>query len=153
MSSIVRKDSIEELIGHRDRALALYQQGYRAMVDAVTAHQRACVGNKHVTGLHWEALRFIHFGDSARSEQEFANRQRAAVDADMWRAFLVNTGLGAMMDKAERDAFEKGLEKPPVITIETVFATLDRLRGDAPAIFRRGLVDAFKGLSYKPRQQ
>lgn len=147
MNDLVRKDSIEELIGHRDRALELYRQGFRTMVDAVEAHRRACVGAKHIDGLHWEALRFIHMETRQRDEDEFMAKQLAAVDRNMWRALLVSTPLASLMDKAERDAFDKGLENPPAVTIETVMATFQRLAGDAQTIFRRGLVEAFRNLS------
>lgn len=147
MTELVRKDSVEELIGHRMRAMDLYLQGFRAMVAAVAAHRRACVGLTSVSGLHWEALRFVHMETRQRDEDSFVSKQRASVDGDMWRAFLVNTRLGSLMDKIERDAFEKGLQNPPEITIDTVMATLQRLAGDAETIFRRGLVDAFRSLS------
>lgn len=147
MTDLVRKDSIEELIGHRHRALDMYLQGFRMMVAAVEAHRRACVGLSHITGLHWEALRFVHMETRQRDEDDFMAKQRAAVDGDMWRALLVNTNLGALMDKQERDAFEKGLTNPPEITAETVLATFQRLAGDAQTIFRRGLAEAFRYLS------
>lgn len=147
MSDLVRKDSIEELIGHRARALDLYLQGFRTMVAAVEAHRRACVGLPSITGLHWEALRFVHMETRQRDEDEFMAKQRVAVDGNMWRAFLVNTTLGSLMDKQERDAFEKGLETPPPVTAETVLATFQRLAGDAQLIFRRGMVEAFRNLS------
>lgn len=147
MMDLVRKDSIEELIGHRDRALELYLQGFRTLVAAVAAHRRACPGLAHIEGLHWEALRFIHMETRQRDEDEFMVKQLAAVDSNMWRALLVSTPLASLMDKQERDAFEKGLEKPPAITIETVMATFQRLAGDAQTIFRRGLVEAFHNLS------
>ena len=147
MTDLVRKDSIEELIGHRDRAIELYLQGFRTMVAAVEAHRRACPGLPSIGGLHWEALRFIHMETRQRDEDEFMAKQLAAVDGNMWRALLVSTPLASLMDKQERDAFEKGLEKPPAVTIETVMATFQRLAGDAQTIFRRGLVDAFRNLS------
>lgn len=147
MGALIRKDSLDELIGHRNRAMEMYLLGFRTMVAAVEAHKRACVGSGYVTGLHWEALRFVHMETKQRDEDEFMAKQRVAVDGDMWRALLVNTNLASMMDKVERDAFEKGLRDPPEISIDTVMATLTRLAGDAQAIFRRGLAEAFRRLS------
>jgi len=147
MSDLVRKDSIEELIGHRDRALDLYRQGFRTMVAAVEAHRRACPGLPSIAGLHWEALRFIHMETRQRDEDDFMAKQRRGLDGNMWQSFLVNTRLASLMDKVERDAFDKGLKDPPEVTIDTVMATLQRLAGDAQTIFRRGLVEAFRSLS------
>lgn len=149
MSDIVRKDSIEELCGHRARALELYAQAHDTLAAALEAHKRACVGLSHISGIDNDALRFIHYGENrAKGRAEFAATQRTRLDRDMWRALLLNTNFGSLMDKQERDAFEKGIEKqPPEITVETVFATLSRLAGDAPMIFRRGLVEAFRRVS------
>ena len=147
MTDLIRKDSLLELIGHRDRAIAMYLQGYRTMIAGVEAHKRACVGLSHITGLHWEALRFVHMDTRQRDENEFMTKQRRELDRDMWRALLVNTTLGSLMDNEERDRFYKGLENPPEITVETVLATFQRLAGDARAIFRRGLVNTFRHLS------
>ncbi len=151
MTDIIRKDSLEELIGHRHRALEMYLQGFRTMVAAVEAHRRACVGLPSITGMHWEAMRFIHMETKQRDEDQFMAKQRVAVDGDMWRALMANTNLASLMDKQERDAFQKGLETPPEISIETVLATLERLAGDAQTIFRRGLVEAFRSLSLAHR--
>lgn len=148
-AELVRKDSIEELIGHRDRALDLYRQACRLMLDALAAHKRACVGAPYITGLHWEALRFAHMDEknNPREEADFLKKQRVALDGDVWRALLVNTNLASLMDRDTREQFEKGLADPPAVTLDTVLATMGSLRADAGTIFRRGLVDCFRRLS------
>lgn len=148
MTDLIQKDSIEALLAHRDRALLMYRQCAESAVAAIEAHRRACVGLSHINGLHWEALRFIHYGaNQPRELASFMEKQRATLDSDMWRALLVNTKLGTMMDAQERKEFEKSLENPAEVNMDTVMATLGRLAMDARRIFRRGLVEAFRGLS------
>ncbi len=148
MSDIVRKDSIEELCGHRARALQLYAQAFDTLAAALEAHKRACVGLSHVSGVDHDGLRFIHYGEyHDKKRQEFGAEQRKRVDVDMWRALMINTNLGSLMDAQERKRFEDGLKDPPPIDAETVFATLQRLAQESGTIFRRGLVEAFRRLS------
>jgi len=45
-TDLVRRDSIEELIGHRERALQLYRQALDTLKAAGEAHSRACGGGK-----------------------------------------------------------------------------------------------------------
>jgi hypothetical protein len=144
MTGIVRKDSIEELCGHRDAALSLYAQAFELFKAARAAHARACVGYPHISAAVTDPFRFIRAEDGGA---RYAGEVRPHLDRDMWRALLVNTKLGSLMDEQERKAFDKGLENPPEISAETVFATLSRLAAEGDAIFRRGMVEAFRSLS------
>lgn len=144
MTSIVRKDSIEELCGHRDAALALYAQAFDLFKAARAAHARACVGYPHISAAVTDPFRFIRAEDHG---ERYAKEVRPHLDRDMWRALLINTKLGSLMDEQERKSFDKGLENPPEISADTVFATLSRLAADGDLIFRRGLVEAFRNLS------
>ena len=138
-TGIVRKDSIEELCAHRARALELYAQIPALLAEAQAAHARACIGQSYINPPDPADLKY--------RADDFVKRARKNIDRDMWRAFIVNTPLGALMDVDEHKKFDESLNDPPEITVETVFANLDRLRGDAAIIFRRGLVNAFSRLS------
>ena len=138
-TSLVRKDSIEELCGHRARALALYAKVEETLAEAKAAHARACIGiSNYINPPPLDDLRYS--GD-------YQKNARLNLDRDMWRAFLKNTPLGSLMDVKERQEFEDALKEPPECTPETVFATMDRLRCESGMIFRRGLVNAFSNLS------
>ncbi len=139
-TGIVRKSSIEELCGHRARALALYQQVADTLTAAKQAHARACVGKSTINAPGTNLLRW-------EDAESYLKAARENIDRDMWRAFLVNTPLGSLMDVKERKAFEEALHDPAECTPETVFATMDRLRAESGLIFRRGLVNAFSTLS------
>ena len=142
-TAIVRKASIEELCNHRARALQLYAEVVEKWAEAKAAHARACIGTGSINPPALDTLKY--FAD------RFEADAREHIDRDMWRAFLVNTPLGSLMDLEERKKFEEALKKPAECTPETVFATMDRLRGEAGLIFRRGLVNAFASLSREYR--
>lgn len=137
-TDLVRRDSIEELIGHRARALQLYRQAVDTLAAAGQAHARAC-GGGHTSS---DFLRDMQY---KTHDERWDTSVRASVDRDMWRHFINATPLGSLMDKIERDKFEASIKTNdvPEITADTVFATLSRLAGDADMIFRRGLATAF----------
>lgn len=141
---LIRKDSIEELCGHRARALELYAQGYALLAEAYQTSTRACIGNSSVYPLDHELFR----SPNPESLPDFAAKARTHIDRAMWRALIVNTPIGSLMDKAERDKLEAALQaEPPEATADNIFATMSRLFGEADVIFRRGLVNAFSRLN------
>ena len=145
-TDLIRKDSIEELCGHRARALELYALAYSSLVAAMEAHGRACVGTSYTTTR--AITDGIRYPSKDRAEG-FATTVRAEIDRDMWRGFIVGTPLGSLMDVEEKKKFEESLKAdPPECTPDTVFATMARLVGDAGAIFRRGMANAFSRLSH-----
>lgn len=147
-TALVRKDSIEELCGHRARALALYAQAFDLLLEARDAHARAAVGKSYITNFPVEALRWI----TTDRRVEFVDRIRTDMDRDVWQGLILNTALAGLMDAEARDSFERSLrDNPPEVTAETVFATMSALAGDAEMIFRRGLVNVFSQLHRKYR--
>ncbi len=72
------------------------------------------------------------------------------VDAMLWRAALLKTGLRDVMDDQAMDEFERSLDRnPPAFTIETVRATFFEKAQHADMMFRRGIVNVFRRLSDK----
>ncbi|VDC34038.1 DUF4942 domain-containing protein [Pseudogemmobacter humi] len=73
---------------------------------------------------------------------------RRTLDAAIWTRLLEQTGLRNMMDKQERDEFDRALrgDDVPEATLETITATFQRLCGEAELIFQRGLARAFSSL-------
>ena len=143
-ADLVRRDSIEELCGHRARALELYAQASRTLVEARAAHRRAVIGLQYISN-PGPGLDRTNIFETTR----FADAARIAVDRDMWRGFVMGTPLGSLMDTQERKRFEDSLKRDdevPEISADTVFATMSRLAGEADTIFRRGLVNAFQRL-------
>ncbi|MGI4815548.1 MAG: DUF4942 domain-containing protein [Janthinobacterium lividum] len=143
MNEIVRKDSLAELVGHRAIALEKYAVALDALRDARKAAARACIGGHQPTD---SALVERHFRYDYG--KDFASEVRVMLDRAMWRSLVVNTPLFALMDAEERRKFEESLESnPPEVTVDALLMNVERLAGDADAIFRRGLVNVFRKLN------
>ena len=145
---LIPKATLEDLAGNRAEALRLLAAGFDAMKAASAAYRAACVGMPYVQGFDFDELRFIRENETGA---KFAAAQRKRIDADMWRALLVNSRLGVLLDAQERRAFEDGLKDPPECTPENIESTMRRLVADGAMIFRRGLVEAFRRLSPEHR--
>ena len=70
-TDLVRKDSIEELCGHRARALQLYRQALDTLDAAMAAHKLACAGG-HTSN---DFLRDFHY--TTRNDKFDAAAQKA----------------------------------------------------------------------------
>ncbi len=142
-TDMVRRGSIEELCGHRNRALELYRHAFETLGEANRAYQAACGGT---TVYEFDFLRDVQmYRDDA---DRVVAGARSAVDRSMWRYVIKATNLGSLMDAEERAKFEKSLEKDvPECSPDNVFATVENLTRQANLIFRRGLVKAFMVLS------
>jgi predicted RNA methylase len=147
-TALVRKDSIEELCGHRARALDLYAQAFDLIEQARNAHARAATGKSHIASFPVQELRW--FDD--RSRASFIKQIRADLDRDVWQGLILNTPIAGLMDAEARENFERSVrDDPPEVTAETVYATMSNLIGDAELIFRRGLVNVFSRLQRRYR--
>lgn len=143
-TALVRKDSIEEICGHRARAIEAYARVFDALSDARRAHVRACAGSAYVTAFPFETLRRTIDGNRPRFDDEV----RQMVDRDIWNGLMVTTKLGSLMDRHDREKFHRSLQDdPPPVTADNVFATLSTLAANANVMFERGLVNLFRNLS------
>jgi len=138
---LVRRGSIEELCGHRDRALELYGRAFDLLAEAEKAYKLAVGSPKG--SVYLEFLRDVRFG---RPEAESV---RTEIDSALWRHILVASNLMSLMDEEERKKFQQQLERgeAPAATVPNIDATVTRLYAEARTIFRRGLVNAFSRLS------
>jgi Domain of unknown function (DUF4942)/Methyltransferase small domain len=145
MNELVRRASIEEICGHRARALELYSQGIEMLREARSAHARACPTLSHISDVPNDFGRHLNWGDSYIARE--LETIKTNLDRDIWKAMIGHTTLGSLMDRQEREKFEQALnDNPPEVTPDTAYATLSRLAGEADMIFRRGLVNAFSRL-------
>lgn len=138
---LVRRGSIEELCGHRDRALELYRQAFETLAQAHLAYRRACGGDKATVGQ--EFLRDLHYG------RPTAEKAQVEIDQYFWLYVIKTSGIESLMDAEAKHRFQDDLwaGKAPPATLANIEATITTLMADAGAIFRRGLVNAFARLS------
>jgi hypothetical protein len=153
----VRKDSLAELIGHRNRALELARQGVLLLAEAEQAAKRAApmeayagfvremfercgYALTHIEGDHHRA------GRDALAEAMAVARKH--IDEHAWQSLQRLSGLRNLMDVQATKDFAKQLsEDPPPFCLDNITSTYMQLAADAGEIFERGLVNVFHGLN------
>jgi hypothetical protein len=155
----VRKDSLEELIGHRNRALELARQGILLLAEAEQAAKRAAPMEAYA-GFVREVMERCGYalthieGDDHRSERDaLAEAMKVArknVDEHAWQSLQRLSGLRNLMDSQATKDFAKQLaENPPEFTADNITATYMQLAAESGDIFERGLVNVFQGLNVR----
>jgi hypothetical protein len=151
-TEVIRKASIEELAGHRARALELAGQAFDFLVAAEKALRLAAPSDHYRNITSREVCDHLRYDIKADRKPDYLELVRKEVDRAVWRHLLESTHLTTLMDTRAREQFYEQVEKePPPATAENAAATMFALVGDADKIFRRGLVEAFRSLdnSYK----
>lgn len=149
-TELVRRDSIEELVGHRKRALECFESAYDLITDGLKAAARATPSGS--LGYIDRKIPELLLGDFNRNRASFTDAMRRHVDRAMWRGLIESTDLERLMDHKARQDFRNQLhEDPPEATAENVFATLQGLIGNSDMIFKRGVAEAFSSLDRRFR--
>ncbi|WP_367198741.1 DUF4942 domain-containing protein [Amorphus sp. 3PC139-8] len=146
---LVRAGSIEELCGHRDRAIELFVEAERLLAEAsqsaaLAAPSVPCAG--HIP----EDARLALFCPTSRSS--FGELMRRSIDADAWEHLIKAAQLERIMDRTARSKFREQLKSDPApFTAETARSTMETLLADSELIFKRGVAQAFSGLDRRFR--
>jgi len=150
MNEIIRRDSIEQLVGHRNRALDQFGHAYDALMNAHDAISRAAPGSgSYFTP--YDDYRYKLY-DVSNGREKWLGTLRKSLDRTVWRHLIKSTELERLMDKQARDQFTEQLEKdPPELTVDTAFATVSTLLGQSSEIFRRGIANVFSSLDRRFR--
>jgi len=150
-TALVRRLSVYEVVMKRNEALDLYGRAYDLTIQANAAHREACYSRTRETSYGMTR-------EQQRGREEYLKGIEQKLDEDIWKGVIEGFQFLTLMDKEEREKFEKSLKgyycpetreyiRPPECSVENITATLERLRGESDMIFRRGLVNAFKRLS------
>lgn len=72
------------------------------------------------------------------------------IDRRIWRDLMSKLGMLSLMDAQARDEWHKSLEKDdiPAISEDNILSTFERLHQDKHAVFERGVINVFRGLSW-----
>jgi hypothetical protein len=146
---LVKRESIEELIGHRNRALELYKAAAELMVEAGKASLKAHPSSDYIALDRQDAECLIssYHVDQGNAVDVFMKEVQPKLDRKIWRHLVESTGLGGLMDNKARDDFEKQIEENvQPATVDNVVATFMMHSAQAPEIFERGLCNAFSNL-------
>lgn len=147
-NALARRDSIEELVAHRNRALELAQQGLELLAQAETAAKRAapqeyCAG--FIDALVRDRLYDLQTKGNIDRVMKLVQKH---VDEHAWASLKRLSGLRNIMDATMHEEMAKQLAKePPPFTLDNVMATFANLAAQAPAIFERSLLAVFKRLN------
>jgi len=150
MHDLIRRESIEELCAHRDRALALYAEGWDVFKAAgMELNKAAPTGRFDFPSSGYRDRPMIDLP----GKEEFMGKMRVEIDRAVWRHLMQFGQFETIMDKAERDRFRAGIDGPdvPEATPENCFATFQSLVAQSGEIFRRGIANAFAGLDRRFR--
>jgi hypothetical protein len=143
-TDIIRRESIQEITGHRDCALDCYRRAAELIADGNRAAARAGARN-----LSRETLKDLAFRVNVDS---FVEDARKELDAAVWIELLRKTALESLMDADTLARFRDDVHKnPPEMTVDNVVATMTAQAGKAHETFAKGVIAVFRSLSRKHR--
>lgn len=148
-TDIIRKDSIEEIVAHRDRAIELMTKAHELMQEANLEWSKAVRNSSGSKSLSYECSRDI--GSTSEWKGGFVERARKEVDETVWRN-LVMGHLGDLFNSHTAEEFNEQLRKdPPVVSVANVQATMLSLTAEAGNMFEQNCYDLFNRLPSKYR--
>ena len=134
-TDIVKRDTVEEVVGHRNAAIA-------AFAAQVTAWDACKVAFDRAKG-EYNYGPSRDFGPKTTDLAAFIKH----VDANVWRRLFSMTKICDLMDVTARETFQKQCsDAPPEVTVDNVLATLNGLMASAADIFKRCIVSTFEAL-------
>lgn len=151
-TDIIPRATIESIVAQRNVALERFEAAYHAISranEAITEAQQAAgeAAPNQVNSYTFQSDRarrnFLCQIDVA-PEAEYRNAARRLTDIAVWSHIIDMTELETVMDKEEKDHLRRDLQDdPPDITVENVYATLQRFVREADTIWKRGLANCF----------
>lgn len=143
---LIKKESIAELVAHRDRAIELYRTAATMLVEANKSAKLAFPSQRY-GGIGRTDGDFIVGASEPDCIEKFVTLATRKMDQSVWRHLVAATGLGELMDRKAREEFHESIDKDPApATMDNVCATFFTKGAEAPEIFERGLVNAFSHL-------
>lgn len=141
MGALVRLNSLDEVLAHRDRAIEAWQRGAALLQEAESAKQRAlaCFGYGFSGGICPEVKYKLEAIDV-----------RKEIDRDVWLAVMRITAMDDVMSATAKEAFRDQLEKdPPEATMDNIRNTVSGWAARRVEQFDAGLLEVFSRLSHK----
>lgn len=179
LGALVPRATIEELVGYRNKALELYREAFAAIETADRAIKAARAMGRRAAPHGTEYFGYDQASEvqafmKAVQLPDAAQYMRVAtrlLDIDVWGSLIRHTDLESLMDHEAKETLrrqmryipertgrdgqlitgeevERGL---PPVTVENIYATLQRFAMDAGSIFRRGVANVFSKLDRRFR--
>ena len=157
---LIPRSTVESIVRLRDEAIAKCVIAHGSMESAnkaIAAAQRAISDaapneiNSYTFLSHQSRENFLSQMDIGPAE-EFTESARRLIDIAVWSYIIKMTELESVMDAESKEELRCDLQKdPPVITVDNIYATLERFRLDSDMIWRRGLANCFTKLDRRFR--
>lgn len=144
-TDIALKASLEEIVEKRNQSLEAFRSALIAFRSANDSF-RAAVPGAYGMGIEVNYKIRLSAQCDETEMAEMMEGLRANVDRAVWSYIIDAIGMRNFMDAKAVEEFRKNLENPPEVTVENVKATIAGLRLQSGQIFRRGLVNIFRGL-------
>jgi hypothetical protein len=178
VNALVSRQSIEQICAARDETLRRFDVAFKhiatageAVAEAKKMWEVASPGRHgHWSDQDRECKSFFN-AVSVPNKDEYQRTARKLVDVTVWTHLIDLSGIEALMDaQAKKELRDQMRYVPdrtdrdgqlinqdeiarmlPEVTVENVYATLERFKLDAEMIFRRGIVNVFSKLDRRFR--
>lgn len=178
-SELVPRASIEAIVAHRDRAMALYAAAFEKIAEAAAAVDEANAAVTEACGgfgstFHEPSAGEVEAFRSAvklPDAAQYARVARRLTDLRVWSSLVERTDLEHLMDRQAKEELRSQMAYVPEevgrdgavinqaeidrglppVTVEAVQSTLEGFRQDAGTIWRRGIANAFAALDRRFR--
>ena len=146
-NGMICSTSIERIVTGRNAALTRIESLIREL-DDISILTRDIGGG---TAQEW-GMRDGHRYDCWFTEKTVKAMKAITrnIDRRIWRDLMSKSGMLSLMDAQARDEWHKSLEKDdiPAISEDNILSTFERLHQDKHAVFERGVINVFRGLSW-----
>lgn len=178
MNALVPRNTIEQIVAYRDKALemfgaahALIEEAYSAEVAAIDMARRAFPGTNAYNAAHEQQTRVIMHPIAKLPFDDYMSEKKRIIDLNVWAWVIERTDLEHLMDtqakKQLREQMKHIIDDPkhpgqmiteaeaakgmPPVTVENIVATLEQFALSADMIFIRGMANAFAKLDRRFR--
>ena len=179
MNAIVPRDTVEQIVAYRNKALELYDVAYsrlqdaeHAVKEAASMAQRASPGINNYNYAQADEVKAFNGAINLPDRDRYLRTARRLIDIDVWAWVIERTDLQRLMDKEEKDKLRRQLAYVPErvdyhsqqlinaeeiergipeVSVENIVATIEKFAGEADMIFRRGIANVFSKLDRRFR--
>lgn len=149
-TDVICSTSIERIVTGRNAALAQIETLIQQLDDISTLTHS--IGGK--TALDWAMKQNFRCGCWLMEKPEVAMKAITRnLDRGIWRDLMKKSGMLSLMDAAAREQWYNSTEKDdiPAVSEENIMSTFEQLHLNKGAVFERGVINVFKGLSWDYR--
>jgi len=145
-TDVICSTSIERIVTGRNAALAQIEMLIQQLDDISTLTSNIGGGKANEWG-----VRQYRYDCWLMDKPETAIKAITQnIDRSIWKDLMNKSGMLALMDAQARDEWYNSLEKDdiPAVSEENILSTFEQLHQSKAEVFKRGIINVFKGLSW-----